>query len=385
MPAFSAAKNAPGRRAAGRLARVIHVRIVAPAEQAEQALELLDDSEAVCNVIHLAGAARRPERDVILADVAREDASVVLADLKALGIPRDGSIAIEEIDTQISDQADRAIKRARGAPADAVVWEEVEQHTSENVELSGVFLAFMVIAAQLAMVGIFQDSAILIVGAMVVGPEFGPLAGFCVAAVQRRPQLALRSALALGAGFPLAITGVWLATLAGRATGVFPDDFSTAEHGLANIISDPDFLSFFVAVCAGVAGHAQPVDGQVRRADRRAHLGHDDPGRRQHRDRGGVPRGRRLAREHGAAGDQPLRDRARRRDDAGVQRALYRRRKTRHEHEHDHAHEDRQSVDQISTFVRTFSITASVNSTVPALPPRSIVLTPPAVVSSVAS
>ena len=210
---------------------MIHVRIVAPAEQAEQALELLDESEAVCNVIHFAGAARRPERDVILADVAREDASVVLADLKALGIPRDGSIAIEEIDTQISDQADRAIKRARGAPADAVVWEEVEQHTSENVELSGVFLAFMVIAAQLAMVGIFEDSAILIVGAMVVGPEFGPLAGFCVAAVQRRPQLALRSALALGAGFPLAITGVWLATLAGRATGVFPDDFSTAEHG----------------------------------------------------------------------------------------------------------------------------------------------------------
>ena len=68
-----------------------------------------------------------------------------------------------------------------------------------------------------------------------------------------------------------------------------------------------------------------------------------------------------------------------------VQRALYRRRKTRHEHEHDLAHGIVSSVDQISTFVRTFSITASVNSTVPALPPRSIVLTPPAVVSSVAS
>ena len=364
---------------------MIHVRIVAPAEQAEQALELLDESEAVCNVIHLEGAARRPERDVILADVAREDASVVLADLKALGIPRDGSIAIEEIDTQISDQADRAIKLARGAPADAVVWEEVEQHTSENVELSGVFLAFMVIAAQLAMVGIFQDSAILIVGAMVVGPEFGPLAGFCVAAVQRRPQLALRSALALGAGFPLAITGVWLATLAGRATGVFPDDFSTAEHGLGNHHLRPRLPELLRRGLRGRRRHAQPVDGQVRRADRRAHLGHDDPGRRQHRDRGGVPRGRRLAREHGAAGDQPLRDRARRRDDPGrpacalpaPQDAARARARPRAR--------DRHSVDQISTFVRTFSITASVNSTVPALPPRSIVLTPPAVVSSVAS
>ena len=35
----------------------------------------------------------------------------------------------------------------------------------------------MVIATCLAAIGILTDSAILIVGAMVVGPEFGPLAG----------------------------------------------------------------------------------------------------------------------------------------------------------------------------------------------------------------
>jgi hypothetical protein len=40
---------------------------------------------------------------------------------------------------------------------------------------------------------------------------------------------------------------------------------------------------------------------------------------------------------------------------------------------------------QISTFVRTFSITASVNSVVEACPPRSTVFTPPAVVSSTLS
>ena len=39
---------------------------------------------------------------------------------------------------------------------------------------------------------------------MVVGPEFGPIAGFCVAAVQRRPALAVRSFAALAVGFPLA-------------------------------------------------------------------------------------------------------------------------------------------------------------------------------------
>ena len=124
-----------------------------------------------------------------MCDVAREDASVVIADLKALDIHHSGSITLEEIDTAISDVAVRAEKHARGAPADAVVWEEVEARTDEQVELSATFLIFMVLAALIAAVGIYQDSPILIVGAMVVGPEFGPIAAFCVALVQRRRRL----------------------------------------------------------------------------------------------------------------------------------------------------------------------------------------------------
>jgi uncharacterized hydrophobic protein (TIGR00271 family) len=232
---------------------VIHLRIVARAGKSERALELLEGSDSVCNVAFLPGAAR-PEGDVILADVAREDASVVISDLRELGIAEDGAITLEEVDTQISAPAARAVERAKGAPADAVVWEEVESRTNENVELSATFLAFMVIATLLAAVGIYQDSPILIVGAMVVGPEFGPLAGFCVAAVHKRGRLALRSAVALAIGFPLAITAAYLATLAFKATGLFEDSFTQEGHGLANIISQPDFFTFFVAACAGAAG-----------------------------------------------------------------------------------------------------------------------------------
>jgi uncharacterized hydrophobic protein (TIGR00271 family) len=233
---------------------VIHLRIVTRGGKTARALELLESSESVCNVVFLEGAARSPAGDVILADVAREDASVVISDLRELAIPEDGSISLDEIDTQISEHAERAVELAKGAPADAVVWEEVEARTSETVELSGTFIAFMVIATLLAGVGIYQDSVILIVGAMVVGPEFGPLAGFCVAAIHRRGKLALRSATALAIGFPLAITAVYLATLAFKATGLFAGEFSQEDHGLANIISEPDFFSFFVAACAGAAG-----------------------------------------------------------------------------------------------------------------------------------
>jgi uncharacterized hydrophobic protein (TIGR00271 family) len=233
---------------------MVHLRIVAPERCAEQAMDRLCSADSVVNVIRLSEPARRPDGVVIMCDVAREDASVVIADLKELGIHRDGSITLELIDTAISAVAERAEQHARGAPADAVVWEEVEARTNEQVELSGVFLMFMVLAALIATVGIYQDSAILIVGAMVVGPEFGPIAGLCVALVQRRRALARRSGVALAVGFPLAIAATFAATLIFKATGLADADFDQSEHSIANVIASPDVFAFVVAACAGAAG-----------------------------------------------------------------------------------------------------------------------------------
>ena len=233
---------------------MIHVRIVAPEDVAHQALEVLSGSDAVLNIVHLHGAATKPAGDVILCDVAREDASVILGDLKELEIPRVGSIAVEHIDISLSDAADAAEKAAPGLPSDAVVWEEVEQRTSENTELSISFLLFMVLAMQIGAAGILTDQPILIVGAMVVGPEFGPLAGLSVALVERRRDFARRSFTALGIGFPLGIVLACLGTLLLIWTGIAPDAFVRSQHELTGFISKPDFFSFSVAFMAGVVG-----------------------------------------------------------------------------------------------------------------------------------
>jgi uncharacterized hydrophobic protein (TIGR00271 family) len=233
---------------------VVHLRIVATGDKSERALELLNAHGSVCNVIFLRGAATKPEGDVILCDVAREDASVIVGDLRELEIHRDGSIAMEFIDSQISDAADRAERFAPGAPSDAVVWEQVEASTSENVELSANFIAFMVLAVLIAMAGIFLDSPILIIGAMVVGPEFGPLAGLCVALVERRGTLAWRSLKALAIGFPLAITAGLLGSVAIKELGLAPDGFDLDDREFTEFITNPDFFSFLVAYLAGVAG-----------------------------------------------------------------------------------------------------------------------------------
>lgn len=233
---------------------MVHLRIVAPPGSAAAVLAHLEGCRAVINLVHLPGAARRPDGDLVLCDAAREDASVVLAGLRELGIEEHGSIALTFVDTAIGRAADEAERVAEGSPVDAVIWEDVAAQTSESAELSGVFLAFMVLASLLAAVGIYLDSSILVVGAMVVGPEFGPVAGVCVALVERRGRLALASGRALLVGFPLGILAVVLASLLFRATGVTPDRFGDADHSLSTTISNPDFFAFFVAFCAGIAG-----------------------------------------------------------------------------------------------------------------------------------
>jgi uncharacterized hydrophobic protein (TIGR00271 family) len=233
---------------------MIHVRIVAPPDRARRVVDLLCASPTVINVVHLEGASRRPDGDVIMCDVAREAASVLLSDLKELDIPELGSIAVEAVDFSLSSAADSAIAAAPGLPTDAVVWEEVESRTNENTELSLSFVLFMLIAMQIAVVGIVLDQPILIVGAMVVGPEFGPLAGLSVALVNRQGALARRSLRALAVGFSVGIVGALITTAVFIETGVFWDDFTQLNHPLTDFISKPDFLSFFVAFVAGVAG-----------------------------------------------------------------------------------------------------------------------------------
>jgi uncharacterized hydrophobic protein (TIGR00271 family) len=232
---------------------MIHLRLIVPSRLTGEVLDHVLASPAVTDVVHLPGAAREPVGDLILCDVAREEASVIIGELKRVGVARTGSISMEEVDTCISDAADRAKEAAVDLPfGDQVVWEEIEARTSEETSVSINFVEFMMIAALIAATGILLDSPILIVGAMVVGPEFGPLAGICVALVERRTDLARRSVIALAVGFLAAITVTVLAVQFFRWSGISPR--LQDPHPLTLFISHPDIYSFLVAYLAGTAG-----------------------------------------------------------------------------------------------------------------------------------
>jgi uncharacterized hydrophobic protein (TIGR00271 family) len=232
---------------------VLHLRVIVPAELREQVIDLLTGNPGVAHLVFHREAALDPRGDEITADIARESANDVIDGLKALGVKERGAITLDVVDTVLSTRAYRAEDEAEGDPADAVVWDELAARTREESTLNVTFLMFLCLACLIAAVGVVTDSPVTVVGAMVVGPEFGPLAALAVALVRRRMYLARRAAVALLVGFPVAMLVTAIGVLSGEAIG-WIEVTSTTELSEVDFIFQVGPLSFVVALFAGAAG-----------------------------------------------------------------------------------------------------------------------------------
>jgi uncharacterized hydrophobic protein (TIGR00271 family) len=233
---------------------LLQLRVTVPPDRTAAVRALFAECPGTAHLAVLPGASVTPAGDLVLADVARESADGLVAGLRDLHVDRDGGITLEAVDTAVSDAAEEAERRAPGDGSDAVVWEQVVRTTAADSSLSVSFLAFLSIATLLAAIAIVNDSAILTVGAMVLGPEFGPLAGLAVALVHGRRSTCRPPLISLVAGFATAITVTALAAAAGRALGWFGADVLTADRPQTSFITAPDRWSLVVAVLAGIAG-----------------------------------------------------------------------------------------------------------------------------------
>ncbi|MER5808961.1 DUF389 domain-containing protein [Streptomyces sp. NPDC002033] len=233
---------------------MLHLRMITPPERTEDAVAVVERTVGTTHLVVLRGAARVPPGDLVLCDVAREAGDELLKALQHLGIDKDGSIAVENIDLSLSERADAAEEEAPGEAADAVLWEQLTEATHEESTLTFTYCAFMMLATMIAACGVVLDNAILIVGAMAVGPEFGPLAGVSVGVVQRAPRLALRSLIALLAGFVVAMVATTVFSLGMDAIGQFQQGMLEQPRPNTGFIWQPDPLSFVVSLLAGVAG-----------------------------------------------------------------------------------------------------------------------------------
>ncbi|TDD94964.1 DUF389 domain-containing protein [Actinomadura rubrisoli] len=233
---------------------MLHLRAIVPTDRTEAVCAVLDDCAGATNVVVFPGAARSPRGDLVTSDIARESANEVLAGLRALDIERDGSIAVENIDLSLSDAAELAEERAPGHGDDAVVWAELDRRVSEGAALTWSFVAFLALATQLAAIAALIDSPVLVVGAMVLGPEFGAVAAICYGLTRRQPWRIGQAVWTLVLGFLVAIVITYVCALVSHSIGVIEMARLPAERPLTAFIYSPDRWSFIVALLAGAAG-----------------------------------------------------------------------------------------------------------------------------------
>jgi uncharacterized hydrophobic protein (TIGR00271 family) len=239
-----------------------HLRVVSPPASTPDVLDLLRSDPAATNVMVLHGCAVDPPGDVVMADVAREALSPVLERLTDLGLQREGSIAVESVNTSLSHHARRAEDAAPGLPEDALVWHEVVGRTEVEARTSLGYLALMALATTIGMIGVLFDQPILVVGAMVVGPDFGPLAAISVGLVGRRWRTVRRAVATLAAGFGAGFVASVVMALLLQAWGLADQSTLLADRPQTSFIWAPDTLSWIVGFLAGAAGMISLTSGR---------------------------------------------------------------------------------------------------------------------------
>jgi len=233
---------------------MLHVRVVSPAAATQSLTDRLAAAPGVHNVVVRTGAARRPDGDAIAFDVRDAAANPVFTALRELGLDRDSVICVERVDATLSGQS--PVPRSHGAlrRETAPVWDMVEAVIRDGEAYAPSFYILLAIAALIGAVGILTNSEILIVGAMVVGPEYNAIIGVALG-ITRRARAEMRDGLlALCGGFLAAIALTFLFGLAVRASGKTPELFLKGVRPVGDLINTPNIFSVIVAVLAGLVG-----------------------------------------------------------------------------------------------------------------------------------
>jgi uncharacterized hydrophobic protein (TIGR00271 family) len=232
---------------------MLHIRVTSPPAVTGRLVDYLAKTAGVLNLLVIPGVAL-PGGDAVQFDVQAGSANEVLQQLQHLGLQRDGSISIAEVDASIVDAVQHPGWRRTYHGERAPVWDVVEARLAEDGTYAPSFFALLVFAGLIGACGILTNSQILIVGAMVVGPEYNAIISVALGIERRTWHTVRRGLLALLAGFLLAIAVTLLFALCIRGLGKAPPPFLQGVRPVSDLINSPNLYSVVVAVVAGIVG-----------------------------------------------------------------------------------------------------------------------------------
>lgn len=233
---------------------LVHFRLTVPDSLSDDVRDLLVGHDCVTNVTRQPGVVLQPAGDLIEADVAREKAGEVLRRLKDLGLHEVGGIVLSNPSGSPFRAARELDAVAPGHPDDAVIWDNLEDVATAGAAPTLSFHVFLVLAVALSAIAVVTDSAVVVIGAMVVGPEYSAIVAFTAGIVLANGGLLLRSLRLIAFSFVLAVAVVTLLALLARAVGLLTTEVVMQPRPNTGFIYHPDAWSFVVALLAGTAG-----------------------------------------------------------------------------------------------------------------------------------
>ncbi|MEO6208260.1 MAG: DUF389 domain-containing protein [Candidatus Limnocylindrales bacterium] len=233
---------------------MLHLRILVPAELTPAVQALLHGEPGAVHLSVVRGAAFDPSGDLIEADVEHASLTALVSRLEDLGVHERGSLSFSDVIDARSSAADTARRLTRSVGSELISWDEVAARTRDDTLVTPAYLLLMTIAGVIAAGGILTNNELLIVGAMIVSPDYGPLAGFCVAALAGPPVRARSSAWALLVGFMVAAGSAAVVAGAAAIGSLVPALYVAGDRPVTELIAEPNAASLLVALAAGVAG-----------------------------------------------------------------------------------------------------------------------------------
>ena len=231
-----------------------HVRLVSTPDRTGGLLEALACDPGVSSLVVLPGAAQRPDGDAVQFDVRSGSANSVFRNLKTFTHGHRDGVAVEYVDATLGEQPAPASKHLVLQRDLAPVWDLVEARIRSDAVYAPSFYALLAIAGLIGAVGILTNSQILIVGAMVVGPEYNAIMGVALGLDKRARRPVLGGLLALLAGFAAAMVVTLIFGLVIRWSGHTPGLYLAGVRPVSSLINNPNLFSVVVAVLAGIVG-----------------------------------------------------------------------------------------------------------------------------------
>lgn len=229
------------------------IQVFVPRDDREAVQERLEEME-----VEFVFSESDGRRDGSLANVPVPTGAVdvILDGLYDAGLDEDTYTVVTDVDRakvpNIDEMTDRFVEGPKGERSSSNV--EIRERAKDLTPDTATYIAFAIASAVVAVAGLLLDSAIVIVGAMVIAPFAGSTLSMSVGAVISDREMVIDSATSQIVGLVVAYVGAVAMSLFLQQSGFIPATLDVGGIGQVSAFAVPSLLTLVIAIAAGFAG-----------------------------------------------------------------------------------------------------------------------------------